>query len=191
MDIFNKILEERIDEILNIGKEIDYTNLVYDFKGLTPPINFVKFGGPMYTYNQLKKGEKTLQQVEEEQKHFKKDLNEIKLGNSKHKSEKQLYTIKNVKNLYDSRQEIINLLNDYSEIRSEAIYKSKQNETKGTGLKTLTLKQMLQRLPIAHGQIKAGNNSKHLLNEIRQIVYSLYQPKEITKKVYNNIIKPL
>ena len=55
MGIFNKILEERIDEILNIRKEIDYTNLVYDFKGLTPPINFVKFGGPMYTYNQLKK----------------------------------------------------------------------------------------------------------------------------------------
>ena len=44
----------------------------------------------MYTYNKLKNGEKTLQQVEEDQKHFKKDLNEIKSGNPKHKSEKQL-----------------------------------------------------------------------------------------------------
>ena len=44
---------------------------------------------------------------------------------------------------------------------------------------------MLQRLPIALSQIKAGNNSKSLLNEIRHIVYSLYQAKEITKKVYN------
>ena len=45
---------------------------------------------------------------------------------------------------------------------------------------------MLQRLPIALAQIKPSKNSKSLLNEIRQIVYSLYQSKEITKKVYNN-----
>ena len=48
---------------------------------------------------------------------------------------------------------------------------------------------MLQRLPIALAQMKAGNNSKNLLNEIRKIAYSLYQSKEITKKVYNNVIK--
>ena len=70
---------------------------------------------------------------------------------------------------------------------SRNIYKSKQ----GTGLKILTPKQMLQRLQIAFPQIKAGNNSKSLLNEIRQIVYSLYQSKKITKKVHNNIIKSI
>ena len=70
-------------------------------------------------------------------------------------------------------------------------YKVKQNKTTGTGLKILTLKQMLQRLPIALAQVKAGNNSESLLNEIRQIVYSLYQSKQITKKVYNNIIKSI
>ena len=48
---------------------------------------------------------------------------------------------------------------------------------------------MLQRLPIALAQLKAGNNSESLLNEIRQIVCSLYQSKQITKKVYNNIMK--
>ena len=58
-------------------------------------------------------------------------------------------------------------------------------------LKILTSKQMLQRLPIALAQVKAGNNSENILNEIRQIVYSLYQSKEITKKVYNNIIKSI
>ena len=58
-------------------------------------------------------------------------------------------------------------------------------------LKILTPKQMLQRLPIALAQVKAGNNSESLLNEIRQIVYSLYQSKEITKKVYNDIIKSI
>ena len=48
---------------------------------------------------------------------------------------------------------------------------------------------MLQRLPIAFAQVKAGNNPESLLNEIGQIVNSLYQSKEIAKKVYNNIIK--
>ena len=48
---------------------------------------------------------------------------------------------------------------------------------------------MLQRLPTALAQVKAGNNSESLLIEIRQIVYSLYQSKEITKKLYNNKIK--
>ena len=48
---------------------------------------------------------------------------------------------------------------------------------------------MLQRLPIALAQVKAGNNSEGLLNEIRQIVYSLYQSKQITKNVDNSIIK--
>ena len=47
---------------------------------------------------------------------------------------------------------------------------------------------MFKRLAIALAQIKAGNNSESLLNEIRQIVYSLYRSKEITKMLYNNII---
>ena len=50
---------------------------------------------------------------------------------------------------------------------------------------------MLQRLPIALAQVKAGNNSQNLLNEIRQVVYSLYQSKKVFKKVYNNIINSL
>ena len=64
-------------------------------------------------------------------------------------------------------------------------------EQEGTGLKILTPRQMLQRLPIALAQVKAGNNSENLLNEIRRIVYSLYRSKEITKKIYNNIIKSI
>ena len=50
---------------------------------------------------------------------------------------------------------------------------------------------MLQTLPIDLAQVKAGNNSESLLNEIRQIVYSLYQSKQINKNVYNNIIKSI
>ena len=74
---------------------------------------------------------------------------------------------------------------------SDANYDARNNETKGKGLKILTPKQMLQRLPIALAQVKAGNNSESLLNEIRQVAYSLYQSKQITKKVYNNIIKSI
>ena len=59
----------------------------------------------------------------------------------------------------------------------------------GSGLKILTNKQMLNRLPILLAQIQAGNNSIKLKNEIRQILYSLYRSKVLTKTVYNNLIK--
>ena len=95
--------------------------------------------------------------------------------------------IENIKNFYKSREKIIKLYDVYDKMRSEARYKSKQ----GKRLKILTPKQMLQRLPIALAKVKEGNNSEHVLNEIRQIVYSLYQKKEITKKVYNKMIKSM
>ena len=59
------------------------------------------------------------------------------------------------------------------------------------GLKILTNKQMLNRLPILLAQIQAGNNSKSLKNELRQILYSLYRSKLLTKTVYNNVIKSI
>ena len=80
------------------------------------------------------------------------------------------------------------MFNDYARNMSRNIYYSKQE---GKGLKILTPKQMLQRLPIALTQIKAENNSQSLLSKIKQIVYSLYQSKEITKNVYNNILKSI
>ena len=60
-------------------------------------------------------------------------------------------------------------------------------QQKGKGVKVLTPKQILQRLPIALAQVKAGNTSENLLNGIRQIIYYLYGEKEVTKKVYNKI----
>ena len=69
----------------------------------------------------------------------------------------------------------------------EAKYKAKYGE----GLKILCPKQMFQRLPIPLAQVKAGNTSENLLNEIRQIIYSLYRVKEITKNVYNNIMNSI
>ena len=89
--------------------------------------------------------------------------------------------------LYKARNEAIKFFDDYSSMVSE----TKNKATKGTALKILTPKQMLQRLPIALAQVKAGNDSENFLNEIRQIVYSLYQSKEITKKVYNHITESI
>ena len=68
---------------------------------------------------------------------------------------------------------------------------SQEGEGAHEMLKILTQNQMLKRLPITLAQVKVGNNSDSLLNEIRQIVYSLYRSKEITKKVFNNIINSI
>ena len=59
----------------------------------------------------------------------------------------------------------------------------------GKGLKILTNKQTLNRLPILLAQIQAGNNFKKLKNELRQVLYSLYRSKALTKSAYNNLIK--
>ena len=64
-------------------------------------------------------------------------------------------------------------------------------QQKGRLLKILTPKQILQRLPIAFPQVKAGSTSENVLNEIRQKSYFLYQAKEITKKIYNKIMNSI
>ena len=86
---------------------------------------------------------------------------------------------------FELREQIINFSKDYSFLLSEAKYKSKY----GRGLRILTSKKILQRLPIALAQVKAGNTCENLLNEIRKSIYSLYRSKEITKKVYSNKFK--
>ena len=92
----------------------------------------------------------------------------------------------NIENLYNARKAAIDFFDEYTSRASEARRQAKKG---GAGLKILTPIQMLKRLPTALAQTSTGDNSESLLNEIRQIVYSLYQSKEITKKVYKNIIK--
>ena len=108
---------------------------------------------------------------------FKTNLNKKSKG--RFKSEEQKSGLQNIKLLYELWQAVIILFNEYFSITFEAKYKTKYGE----GLKILTPKQMLQRLPIAVAQIKAGNTSQNLVNKIRQIIYSLYRTKEITKKI--------
>ena len=74
------------------------------------------------------------------------------------------------------------------EIVEEILKFNKQNQ-QGQDLKILTSNQMLSRLPISLSQLKAGNNSEKLKNERRKLLYSLYRSKNMTKQVYNNLIK--
>ena len=62
---------------------------------------------------------------------------------------------------------------------------------RGVGLKILTPDQMLSRLPITLAQLKAGNNSLKLINEIRKLLYSLYRSKKLTKTIYNHLINTI
>ena len=63
------------------------------------------------------------------------------------------------------------------------------SDIEGKELKILTQNQILSRLPITLAQLQAGNNSQKLKNEIRQLLYSLYRSKNMTKQVYNNLTK--
>ena len=69
-EIYDEILEKIMVKTLEMSRRINYSNIIYDFIGSTPSINFSIFGGWTYTYNQLKNDVKKLQQIEEEQKNF-------------------------------------------------------------------------------------------------------------------------
>ena len=156
--IDNRLLKEIKSEIQKISDEINYADLIYYFKCLSSPVNFTEYEDPEDIYEKIKNGDKTIQGAEEDQKKIKSKLGEISSGY--HKSDYTLDTIKNVENLYNSRQSIIDLFNDSAKVRSKATYEAKQDQIKGAGLKILTPKEMLQRLPIALAQVKAGKNIK-------------------------------
>ena len=163
-----------------MNNKIDYDNLdyaVYSRKELKSPLTLL---------DEIKKGEITLEEAKKYQKDYLDYLKIIRKGN---KSVEQRETLANLNIFYNTREEAIKFIEDYGSVILEA--KRQVKEQEGTGLKILTPNQMLKRLPIALAQIKAGNNLESLLNEIRQVVYSLDRSKEITKKVYNNIINSM
>ena len=102
-----------------------------------------------------------------------------------------------IENKDDAREKFKNLKNDVKSDELKDIFKELEcaifgnEELSGSGLKILTNKQMLNRLPILLAQIQAGKNSNKLKNEARQILYSLYRLKVLTKTVCNNLIKAI
>ena len=123
-------------------------------------MGFIKFKGPLHIFKSIDNGDISLEDIEKEQIVLKRDLGRIKQRDPRDKSEEQKKAIDNIKNLYNSKEEVVKMFNDYGRNVSRNIYDSKKE---GTGLKILTSKEMLQRLPIALAQIKAGNNSSKFI----------------------------
>ena len=119
--------------------------------------------------------------------HFRK---QVKPKNPDKKQQKG-DVIENLYNLFEGRERVLTAFDSkIFPIKFESTGFS-DKAPYHSSFKILTPKQMLQRLPIALAQVKASNTSENLLNEIRKIIYSLYRAKEITKKVYNNIMNSI
>ena len=183
-EIFKDIYNKRLDRIEELNNKIDYDNLEHIIYSRKHIINFSQLKSPLTLLDEIKKGEMTLEVAKDYQKDYLNYLKNIRKGN---KNAKQGEILANLNMLYNAREEAIKFIEDYGSMILKAKRLAREDQ-EGKGLKILTPNQMLKRLPIALAQVKAGNNSESLLNEIRQIVYSLYRSKEITKKVYNNII---
>ena len=186
-EIFKDIYNKRLDKIEKINNKIDYNNLNYVVAGTGDEYNFNNLDDHLTLLNNIKKGKISMKKAIEQQYNSHKYLNIIRIGN---KNDNQKRTLANINIFYNARDNAIQFINDYGSMILEA-KRLAIEEQYGKRLKILTPNQMLKRLPIAPAQVKAGNNSESLLNEIRQIVYSLYRSKEVTKKVYNNIISSI
>ena len=111
-------------------------------------------------------------------------------------NEDQVYSIKKIldkiknkiKNFPENKISMIEGNEKIINIVERILYFNQLEQQKGEGLKILTPNQMLSRLPITLAQLKAGNNSEKLKNEIRQLLYSLYRSKKLTKQLYKSLI---
>ena len=98
-----------MSETKDLSKQIDPNNLIYYFKDKSiSPINFVGFKVPLYLYRDISNGNIKLEKAEEDQEQFKSDLNERTRANPKKKSDHQIKTIENIKNIYESRKKLSN-----------------------------------------------------------------------------------
>ena len=136
----------------------------------------------VFFFEIINNAKKTLKQSKENENEYKSDLNEIKTAKKKKKKKKN--PIYNNETLYKAQNIVIKIFDNFSSFASNSRYKA----THGEWLKILSHKQMLQRLPISLMQVQTISTSENLLNKIRQLIYSLYQAKKITKKAYNNIM---
>ena len=166
-------------------RKTDRSKMVYE--GSNKTYDFRKFKTIRVFGNEVRNNIINMSMANDEQNQLSKHIREFKSKtrpqNCESKKAKE-DILNSAKALLEGREMVFKAFESGIFLKTEEL-------KKGTRLKVLTPKQMLQRLPIALAQIKADNNSERLLNEIRQIVYSLYQSKEISKKLYNNINKSI
>ena len=160
-EIFKNIYNKRLDKIEEFSKKIDYKNLKHTVISSGEEFEFDRSEDPVLFLNDIKKGKISLEETKNLQQDYEEIyLKEIRKGN---KCTEQKKTLANINVLFNARNNAIKFIEDYGSIILEAKRLGKQE---GTGLKILTPKQMLQRLPIALAQIKAGNNSENLLGKM-------------------------
>ena len=178
-EIINEI--KRIEEV---EKKIDRNRLVY--KGTNKTYDFRNFKTIRAFGNEIRNNIISLDTANIEQVNLLSYINDFMKAKPRDLEKRKLRTdvLNSVRSLAQGREAVL------TAFRSGIFQVSKESQ-EGEGLKILTPNKMLKRLPIALAQVKAGNNSESFLNKIRQIVYSLYLSKEITKKVYNNIINSI
>ena len=122
----NKYGDYFIDGLAKIResyKPIDFNDLTYNFKDLRiPPVGFIKFNGPLHISKSINNSDIPLEDIEKYQIELKRDLGRIKQGEPRDKSEEQKTTIYNIKNLYNSREEVVKMFNNYARNVSRNIY---------------------------------------------------------------------
>ena len=173
-EIFKDIYNKGLDKVEELSNKIDYNNLKYVTINNNTTHNFSDITDPITFLNEIKNGKLSLEEAKTIQQYYLEYLNIIRKGN---KNAEQRKTLANMNILYSARNNAIKFIDS---MILEA--KKLAREQEGTGLKILTPNQMLKRLPIALAQIKAGNNSESLLNEIRQIVILCINQKKLRKK---------
>ena len=145
-------------------ESINKNKLYFEYVGNTKDVSFYQYIDSKELFDEIKDNQLRFDDALKKQKELLKKINKVEMDRKTFEQEK---VITNLENFYKSREEVFVFFRDYAKMMLDSGYKAKQDETKGTRLKILTPKQMLQRFPIALAQLKAGNNSENLLNEIR------------------------
>ena len=144
-ELFNELANERLEKITDLDKILNSNDLIYKYKGNTADKKFDKFDNVLNIINKIQNGEISLVDVKNNQEKFKSHVGEIKRGNSKKRSKEPKSALYNIEMIYKARSKAIKFYDDYSSIMSEVKTKAKAKATKGTRIKILIPKQMLQR----------------------------------------------
>ena len=181
MENLNPEIINEIKKIEEIEKKVDRNKMVY--KGTNKTYDFRNFKTIHAFGNEIRNNVISLDTANMEQVNLLSYINDFIKTKPRDPEKRKLRAdvLNSVTGLVNGREMVLTAF-------KSGIFQVSKESQEGKGLKILPPNQMLKRLPIALAQVKAGNNLESLLNEIRQIVYSLYRSKEISKKVYNNII---
>ena len=163
-------------------ESVDKNQLYFEYVGPTRDVSFYEYHDSKELFNEIRNNRLRFKDALKKQKGLLKKINEVKIARKTFQQEK---VITNLENFYNSSEEVIKFFRDYTKMMLDGSYNAKQNETEqgGTELKILTPKQSLQRLPIAHAQAKAGNNSENFLMKSDKLFILCIKRKKSLKSI--------